>query len=101
MSLPDLSLLPVLWLAAMNLIDFFLMGWDKSCARRGRRRVPEKMLFLPAVLGGAAGGWAGMYLFRHKTRHWYFVLGMPLLLACHIGLGLWLSGLVDRLPDLL
>ena len=49
MTLPDLRPLLVLWLAAMNLVDFLLMGWDKSCARKGRRRVPEKMLFLPAL----------------------------------------------------
>ena len=49
------------------------------------------MLFLTALLGGAAGSWAGMYLFHHKTRHWYFVLGMPLILACQIALGVWLA----------
>lgn len=87
----SLSLAAALWLAAMNLIALLLMAWDKSCARKHRRRIPEKMLFLPAVLGGAAGGWAGMYLFHHKTRHWYFVLGMPLLLACHVVLALLLG----------
>lgn len=78
------------WLAAVNLAGLALMGWDKSCARQGRRRVPEKTLFAAALLGGALGSWAGMYLFRHKTRHWYFVVGMPLILACQIALAVWL-----------
>ncbi len=79
------------WLAVVNLTGLVLMAADKSRARRGRWRVPERMLFLTALLGGAAGSWAGMYLFRHKTRHWYFVLGMPLILACQIALGVWLA----------
>ena len=70
------------WLAAANLAALALMGWDKFCARRGLRRVPEKALFAVALAGGAAGAWAGMYLFRHKTRHWYCVVGMPAILAC-------------------
>ena len=86
-----LLLASALWLAAMNLTALLLMGADKARARNHRRRIPEKMLFLPAVLGGAAGGWAGMYLFHHKTRHWYFVVGMPLLLACHAALALLLG----------
>ncbi|MGN0974405.1 MAG: DUF1294 domain-containing protein [Gemmiger sp.] len=57
------------------------MRADKRFARRRARRVPEKAFFLLALLGGAAGGWLGMYAFRHKTRHWYFVFGMPAILA--------------------
>ena len=90
----DLLPIAAVWLAAMNLTAFCMMGLDKTFARRRMRRIPEAVLFLPAVLGGAAGGWAGMYLFRHKTRRWYFVAGMPLLLACHVVLGLWLAGIL-------
>lgn len=62
-------------MALMSLILFILMGSDKRRAKAGKRRVPEKSLFLLALLFGAPGGLAGMYRFRHKTRHWYFVLG--------------------------
>ena len=67
-------------LLALNLISFFLMGHDKQCARKNRRRVPEKTLFLSAILFGALGGTLAMFLFRHKTRHWYFRLFFPLML---------------------
>ena len=68
-----------------------LMGFDKHRARRkGARRVRERTLFLSALLGGSLGACLGMWCFRHKTKHWYFVLGMPLILAAQTALGLWL-----------
>lgn len=76
------------YLVLINLLGFGLMAFDKSCARRGAWRIPERALFGVALLGGSAGTWAGMYLCRHKTRHWYFVVGMPLILAAQI----WLAG---------
>lgn len=80
-----------LYLLAVNLAAFGLMGADKRRARRGSWRVSERTLFLPAVLGGALGGLLGMKAFRHKTRHWYFRWGFPLLLALQIGLLAWLA----------
>ena len=67
------------WLLLMSLILFAAMGDDKRRAIRKLRRIPEARLFLLAALGGALGGCCGMFLFRHKTRHWTFVLGFPLL----------------------
>ena len=64
----------------LNLVSFFLMAYDKQCAKQGKRRVPEKTLFLSAGLFGALGGTLAMFLFRHKTRHWYFRLFFPLML---------------------
>ena len=66
------------------------MGLDKRKAKKNLWRIPEKTLFLSAILGGSAGAIAGMYVFHHKTRHWYFVIGMPLILVIQIGLGIWL-----------
>ena len=80
-----------LYLLAVNLAAFVLMGADKRKARRGAWRISERALFLPALLGGALGGVLGMRTFHHKTRHWYFRWGFPLLLALQLaGLG-WLA----------
>ena len=83
-----------LYLLAVNLAAFAMMGLDKGRARRGRWRIPEKRLFLPVLLGGGLGGVLGMRLFHHKTRHWYFRYGFPLLLAVQLlALGqLWYRG---------
>ena len=59
---------------------------DKSAARRGKRRVPERRFFLLAAFGGGCGLWLGMRLFRHKTRHWYFRWGLPAILLLQLGL---------------
>ena len=78
----------LIYLAIMNIAAFLVMGMDKSRARNQGWRIPEKTLFLLSLLGGSLGSLAGMYLFRHKTRHWYFVLGMPLILVAHIVLAI-------------
>ena len=80
-----------LYLLAINLTAFLLMGADKGRARRGAWRVPERSLFLPVLLGGALGGVLGMQVFRHKTRHWYFRFGFPLLLIVQLAGLLWLA----------
>ena len=75
------------YLLVINLIAFFLMYWDKRLAKKtGARRIPEKTLFLSALLGGSIGAIAGMNVFRHKTKHWYFVVGMPLILIVQLAL---------------
>lgn len=76
----------LIYLTAMNILAFGLMGIDKAKARKGAWRIPEKTLFFSAILGGSIGAWLGMYAFRHKTKHWYFVAGIPLILAIQIGI---------------
>ena len=78
------------YLVLVNLAAFLIMGEDKRRARRGRWRIPERTLFLPAVFGGALGGIFGMKIFHHKTRHWYFKWGFPALFLLQAGGGLWL-----------
>ena len=73
-------------LIMMNLLAFALMGIDKAKAKAGAWRIPEKTLFLVTALFGGLGGMAGMYFFRHKTKHWYFKLGFPALLVVQIAL---------------
>lgn len=77
------------YLIMMNLVGFAMMGIDKEKAKHHKWRIPEKTLFLCSLLGGSIGTWAGMYLFRHKTKHWYFVVGMPAILLVQAGFGIW------------
>lgn len=74
----------LVYLLFMNVVGAAVMGVDKWKAKHHAWRIPESTLFLVSILGGSVGTWAGMYLFRHKTRHWYFVVGMPLILAVQI-----------------
>lgn len=73
------------YLVLVNLASFCLMGIDKRKAIKHKWRIPEKTLFLSALLGGSLGAVLGMQIFRHKTKHWYFVWGMPAILICQIG----------------
>ena len=73
-----------LYLAVMNLTAFAIMGIDKRKAIKRLWRIPEFTLFIFAIIGGSAGSIIGMKVFRHKTKHWYFVLGMPLILILQI-----------------
>lgn len=78
------------WLIAINLVTFAVYGTDKRRARRGAWRVPEKTLFLLPLLGGSVGALLGMRVFRHKTKHWYFVWGVPAILLAQLALAVWL-----------
>ena len=80
----------LVWLAAINLVTFAVYGIDKAKAKRGAWRVPEKTLFLLPLLGGSLGALLGMRVFHHKTKHWYFVWGIPLILLAQIALAVWL-----------
>ena len=74
------------YLIVLNLLAFLLMGLDKAKARRHRWHIPEKALFLSAILGGSIGAIAGMQLFRHKTKHASFRIGMPCILILQLAL---------------
>ena len=80
----------LVWLAAVNVVTFAVYGIDKAKAKRGAWRVPERTLFLLPLLGGSLGALLGMRVFHHKTKHWYFVWGIPLILLAQIALAVWL-----------
>lgn len=78
------------YLLLINLAAFVTFGVDKRRAKRGAWRVPEKTLFLLAILGGSVGAIAGMRTFHHKTKHWYFRFGLPAILIAQLALAYWL-----------
>lgn len=81
----------LIYLLAINLAGFAAMGIDKHKAKKQAWRIRERTLFLLALLLGSIGTWLGMYVFHHKTKHWYFVVGMPAILAAQIMLAVWLG----------
>ncbi len=83
-------LLAACLLLIWNLITFSMMGIDKYKAKKGRYRISEKNLLLSALFFGSAGALLGMNCFRHKTRHWYFCIGLPVFFVLHIGLAVLL-----------
>ena len=72
------------YLLIINAVSFILMLADKMKAKKNLWRIPEKVLFLAAILGGSVGSLLGMYLFRHKTKHFSFLLGMPLIFSAQV-----------------
>lgn len=74
----------IIYLLMINIVGFAMMGIDKNRAKRGEWRIPEKTLFTCALLGGSLGTTLGMSTFRHKTKHWYFKYGMPLILVVQV-----------------
>ena len=69
-----------LYLVVINIAAFAMMGIDKKRAKKHKWRIPETRLFASALMGGGLGALTGMYFFRHKTKHWYFVVVMPLIM---------------------
>lgn len=69
------------WLLIINLFGFIQMFADKRRAKKNEWRIPEKRLFLVAAIGGSIGSILGMQVFRHKTKHKSFVIGMPAILV--------------------
>ncbi|MFA5985867.1 MAG: DUF1294 domain-containing protein [Parcubacteria group bacterium] len=80
-----------------NALAFLIMAWDKTRSRkRGAERISEGMLFFMATIFGSVGVSIGMFVLRHKTKKWYFIIGIPLLIVQNCALlyvvYLWMSG---------
>lgn len=74
----------LIYLLIVNAVAFLLMLVDKQKAKRKLWRIPEATLLLSAAIGGSIGSLAGMYTFRHKTKHLKFTLGVPAILIAQI-----------------
>ena len=80
----------VVYLIIMNIAGYATMGIDKAKAKKGAWRIPEATLFLVAILGGSIGSIFGMQHFRHKTKHWYFAVGMPVIFFLQLALAIFI-----------
>ncbi len=89
----------LIWIAIMSCWAFMTMGFDKRQAKKKKSRVPEKNLWLLAIVGGGIGAYLGMQVFRHKTRHTSFRVGFLMLAILYVFLILLLSGVT--LPGIL
>lgn len=76
--------LKLIYFLLINLLLFILMGIDKRKAVTNKWRIKEKTLFILCLLGGSIGGIIGMYTFRHKTKHFKFIFGMPAILVVQV-----------------
>lgn len=73
----------IIYFFLMNIVTLVTFWIDKNLAQNNKSRIQESTLVLLSALGGAAGGLAAMYLFRHKTKQAKFFLGLPALLLIH------------------
>lgn len=73
-----------IYLVAINLFAYILYGIDKYKSKKSKWRIPEKTLITTALLGGSIGALLAMKMFRHKTKHKKFTIGVPLILIAQI-----------------
>lgn len=81
------------YIIIINLIGFIIMAVDKRAAIKRKWRISEKQLFFIGIIGGALGIYISMYTFRHKTKHWYFKIGMPIIIALQLLIGIYFIGI--------
>lgn len=80
----------IIWLVVINLVTFVVYGVDKRRAKQYRERISEARLLLLAGLGGSIGAYLGMQMWRHKTKHLKFTIGVPLILLLQLALAFYL-----------
>ena len=88
-----MNIMIISWILFISIWSFIMMGYDKKQSKRRGRRVPEKTLWLFAILGGGIGSYLGMMAFSHKTRHTEFRIGFLLLALLYIGIIIYLLGI--------
>ncbi|MBQ3544527.1 MAG: DUF1294 domain-containing protein [Lachnospiraceae bacterium] len=81
----------IVYLVIVNVVAFALMGIDKRKAIKNKYRIPEKVLFMSAILLGSIGANLGMQVFRHKTKHMSFVIGMPIIFLAQVAIFMFIG----------
>ena len=86
----------ILYLIIINAVGMLLMLADKHAAKKSAWRIPEHRLMNIALSGGCFGIYAGMILFRHKTKHPKFSIGVPVIMVFYILLAVGLLILITK-----
>ncbi len=79
------------YLLIINVLAFVCYGLDKLKAKSNARRISERALLLLALVGGSVGAWLGMLVWRHKTKHAMFAIGVPVMLLLQAALYWWIT----------
>lgn len=85
-----MKLIIAIYLILINLITFIVYGVDKSLAIKHKWRISEATLIMLAVIGGSIGAFLGMQVFRHKTKHMKFVIGVPVIFVLQVAIALFI-----------
>ena len=85
-----MKLIIAVYLILINLITFVVYGVDKSLAIKHKWRISEATLIMLAVIGGSIGAFLGMQVFRHKTKHMKFVIGVPVIIVLQVAIALFI-----------
>lgn len=80
----------IYYIVFINIAAFTIVFIDKQKAKKNRYRISEKALFILALIGGSIGAYLSMLIFRHKTKKWYFMTGIPLIMIIQIIIAFYL-----------
>lgn len=80
----EILLIALCWFALISLVTAIVTLSDKIKAKKGSFRIPEKVLFILALLGGSVAEYFTMRLIRHKTLHKRFMVGLPLIILLQL-----------------
>ena len=86
----DYHLFIAIYIIAVNLVTLVTYGNDKNKSIKRKRRISEPTLLTMAVLGGSIGAWTGMKVWRHKTMHKKFTIGIPIVFVIHLFIVIYL-----------
>ena len=86
----DYHLFIAIYIIAVNLVTFVTYGIDKYKSIKRKWRISEATLLTMAVIGGSIGAWTGMKVWRHKTMHKKFTIGIPIVFVVHLFIVIYL-----------
>ena len=75
----------IIYFAVISVITSIVTFYDKKASKsRPKNRIPEKALFLLAIMGGSLAEYCTMLKIRHKTKHKRFMIGLPLIIILQV-----------------